>query len=60
MLKSFINAETGEKVRLSKWDHDKAQLEKELKMEIKWSVPFADASAPKKRKTKSLDTNEDK
>lgn len=58
MLKSFINYKTWEKVRISKWEHDKAKLEEELKMEIKWDVPFSDA--PKANKKKDLDSKEDK
>lgn len=49
MLRSFINAKTGEKIRLSKWEHDREELEKELKMEIEWDIPFSDSPEAKKR-----------
>jgi len=41
MLKSFINAKTGEKVRLNiKWEPSKKELEEQLWEEIKWENPF--------------------
>lgn len=40
MLKSFINPDTWKKVRLTKWEHDKEQLEKELGMDVEWDNPF--------------------
>lgn len=52
MLKSFINAKTGEKVNLSlQWEVTKEVLEEHLWMTIKWNLPIEDISseAPKKR-----------
>lgn len=40
MLKSFIDPETWKKVRLTKWEHDKEQLEKELWKDLEWENPF--------------------
>lgn len=62
MLKSFINYKTWEKVRLTKWEFDKAKLEEQLGMEVKWDVPFSDSPEAKETKKrgrpkKDLDAN---
>lgn len=61
MLKSFINAKTGEKIRLSKWEHDKSKLEEELWMEVKWDWPFVEQKKrgrPKKEEPLDSNSNE--
>jgi len=53
MLKSFINAKTGEKVRVNmKWELSKEQLENQLKVEITWEMPFEDVSVSKRWRPK--------
>jgi len=53
MLKSFINAKTGEKVRVNmKWELSKEQLEDQLKVEIAWEMPLEDVSVSKRWRPK--------
>lgn len=54
MLKSFINAKTGEKVRLDiQWEVTKEKLEEQLWVEVKGKLPIEDIpteeNTPKKR-----------
>lgn len=63
MLRTFINAKTGEKIRLSKWEHNREELEKELKMEIEWDIPFSDSLENKnewRQKNETLESNNEK
>ena len=62
MLKSFINAETGNKVRIhTDAEPTKEEMEEQLWMEIKWDDPFQ-AMAKKRgrpKKETNLDPNEE-
>lgn len=61
MLKSFINAKTGEKVRVNmRWELNKEQLEDQLKVEISWEMPLEDVSVSKRWRPKKevLEDNE--